>query len=114
MGIPSVKKPSFLLIPCDLVNPNTFCEGTRIRAVASSFSLFASWHLILHSSLVSSNPAGRLTIFMFEGELLKLKLNKFFGAGFASKEPYLLGKVGVQIKLVPGDSACTSFHFDVN
>ncbi|KAA3482677.1 xyloglucan endotransglucosylase/hydrolase protein 9-like [Gossypium australe] len=45
--------------------------------------------------------------FIYEGELLKLKLDNFSGAGFASKSRYLFGKVSMQIKLVEGDSAGT-------
>ena len=33
------------------------------------------------------------------------------GAGFASKEPYLLGKVGVQIKLVPVTLRAQAYSF---
>jgi len=48
---------------------------------------------------------------MYEGELLKLKLDNVSGAGFASKATYLFGKTGAQIKLVPGDSAGTVTAF---
>jgi len=48
---------------------------------------------------------------MYEGELLKLKLDNISGAGFASKATYLFGKTSAQIKLVPGDSAGTVTAF---
>eukprot|EP00253_Pinus_taeda_P001000 PITA_01000 len=48
---------------------------------------------------------------MSQGDLLQLKLDHTSGAGFASKSTYLFGKVNVQIKLVPGDSAGTVTAF---
>nr|CBL95263.1 hypothetical protein [Pinus pinaster] len=56
-------------------------------------------------------PSWAIDHVMNEGELLKLKLDNFSGAGFASKATYLFGKVGAQIKLVPGDSAGTVTAF---
>ncbi|KAG5233524.1 Xyloglucan endotransglucosylase/hydrolase protein [Salix suchowensis] len=49
--------------------------------------------------------------FAYEGELLKLKLDSYSGAGFQSKSKYMFGKVTVQIKLVEGDSAGTVTAF---
>ncbi|KAK1305171.1 Xyloglucan endotransglucosylase/hydrolase protein 9 [Acorus calamus] len=46
-----------------------------------------------------------------EGDLLKLKLDNFSGAGFASKRKYMYGKTTAQIKLVEGDSAGTVTAF---
>ncbi|XP_072969555.1 xyloglucan endotransglucosylase protein 6 [Typha angustifolia] len=48
---------------------------------------------------------------IYEGDLLKLKLDNFSGAGFASKNKYLYGKASADIKLVPGDSAGTVTAF---
>ncbi|EHA8589008.1 Xyloglucan endotransglucosylase/hydrolase protein 9, partial [Cocos nucifera] len=48
---------------------------------------------------------------IYDGELLKLKLDNFSGAGFASKSKYLYGKATVEIKLVEGDSAGTVTAF---
>eukprot|EP01018_Ginkgo_biloba_P002974 Gb_40789 [translate_table: standard] len=56
-------------------------------------------------------PSWALDHVMYEGELLKLKLDNTSGAGFASKTTYIFGKTGVQIKLVPGDSAGTVTAF---
>ncbi|CAN6457901.1 unnamed protein product [Victoria cruziana] len=47
----------------------------------------------------------------YEGETLKLKLDSYSGAGFASKNKYLFGKATMQIKLVEGDSAGTVTAF---
>ncbi|XP_010656825.2 probable xyloglucan endotransglucosylase/hydrolase protein 23 isoform X1 [Vitis vinifera] len=41
------------------------------------------------------------------GELLTLSLDKASGSGFQSKNEYLFGKIAMQIKLVPGNSAGT-------
>ncbi|XP_010910122.2 xyloglucan endotransglucosylase protein 6 [Elaeis guineensis] len=48
---------------------------------------------------------------IYDGELLKLKLDNFSGAGFASKSKYLYGKATAEIKLVEGDSAGTVTAF---
>ncbi|KAF3444970.1 hypothetical protein FNV43_RR14663 [Rhamnella rubrinervis] len=41
------------------------------------------------------------------GQLLTLSLDKASGSGFQSKHEYLFGRIDVQIKLVPGNSAGT-------
>ncbi|KAF8369264.1 hypothetical protein HHK36_032728 [Tetracentron sinense] len=41
------------------------------------------------------------------GRLLQLSLDKVSGAGFQSKQEYLFGKIDMQIKVVPGNSAGT-------
>ena len=41
------------------------------------------------------------------GQLLTLSLDKGSGSGFQSKSEYLFGKIDMQIKLVPGNSAGT-------
>ncbi|PIN11716.1 Xyloglucan:xyloglucosyl transferase [Handroanthus impetiginosus] len=41
------------------------------------------------------------------GKLLTLSLDKSSGSGFRSKNQYLFGKIDLQIKLVPGNSAGT-------
>ncbi|KAF7806716.1 putative xyloglucan endotransglucosylase/hydrolase protein 23 [Senna tora] len=41
------------------------------------------------------------------GRLLSLSLDKASGSGFRSKNEYLFGKIDMQIKLVPGNSAGT-------
>ncbi|KAF8392891.1 hypothetical protein HHK36_021131 [Tetracentron sinense] len=41
------------------------------------------------------------------GELLTLSLDKASGSGFKSKNEYLFGKIDMQLKLVPGNSAGT-------
>lgn len=41
------------------------------------------------------------------GQLLTLSLDKTSGSGFRSKNEYLFGKIDMQLKLVPGNSAGT-------
>ena len=41
------------------------------------------------------------------GQLLTLSLDKASGSGFRSKNQYLFGKIDMQLKLVPGNSAGT-------
>lgn len=41
------------------------------------------------------------------GQLLTLTLDRASGSGFQSKNHYLFGKIDMQIKLVPGNSAGT-------
>uniref|UniRef100_A0A2P2PLQ2 Xyloglucan endotransglucosylase/hydrolase n=1 Tax=Rhizophora mucronata TaxID=61149 RepID=A0A2P2PLQ2_RHIMU len=45
------------------------------------------------------------------GKLLTLSLDNTTGSGFESKNEYLFGKIDMQIKLVPGDSAGTVASF---
>ncbi|KAK6919448.1 Xyloglucan endo-transglycosylase, C-terminal [Dillenia turbinata] len=56
-------------------------------------------------------PSWAFDHFDYEGELLKLKLDRNSGAGFGSKSKYMFGKVTIQIKLVEGDSAGTVTAF---
>ncbi|GAU21012.1 hypothetical protein TSUD_201610 [Trifolium subterraneum] len=41
------------------------------------------------------------------GQLLTLSLDRVSGSGFQSNNQYLYGKIDMQIKLVPGNSAGT-------
>lgn len=41
------------------------------------------------------------------GQLLTLSLDRASGSGFQSKNQYLYGKIDMQLKLVPGNSAGT-------
>ncbi|KAI3440682.1 uncharacterized protein J3R85_003116 [Psidium guajava] len=56
-------------------------------------------------------PSWAMDHFAYEGDVLRLKLDNYSGAGFSSKSKYLFGKVTIQIKLVEGDSAGTVTAF---
>lgn len=56
-------------------------------------------------------PSWAMDHFVYEGDLLRMKLDNYSGAGFSSKNKYMFGKVTVQIKLVEGDSAGTVTAF---
>ncbi|XAR68068.1 Xyloglucan:xyloglucosyl transferase [Bertholletia excelsa] len=83
----------------------------------SCFLLFLSLATVMVSSVSSKKfdelfqPSWAQDHFIYEGELLKMKLDNYSGAGFSSKSKYLFGKVTVQIKLVEGDSAGTVTAF---
>ncbi|KAG6738129.1 hypothetical protein POTOM_059688 [Populus tomentosa] len=85
-------------------------------SVSKMAGFFVGFFLIV--GLVSSakfdelfQPSWALDHFAYEGELLRLKLDNYSGAGFQSKSKYMFGKVTVQIKLVEGDSAGTVTAF---
>ncbi|KAJ6349171.1 hypothetical protein OIU77_006705 [Salix suchowensis] len=74
-------------------------------SVFKVLGFFVGFFLIV--GLVSSakfdelfQPSWALDHFAYEGELLRLKLDNYSGAGFQSKSKYMFGKVTVQIKLV--------------
>ncbi|KAL2474652.1 Xyloglucan endotransglucosylase/hydrolase protein 9 [Abeliophyllum distichum] len=56
-------------------------------------------------------PSWAFDHFTYEGELLRMKLDNYSGAGFSSKSKYMFGKVSIKIKLVEGDSAGTVTAF---
>lgn len=56
-------------------------------------------------------PSWALDHVLRDGDVLKLKLDHYSGAGFESKSKYMFGKVTAQIKLVEGDSAGTVTAF---
>lgn len=84
----------------------------------SSLSFILLIALLAASSLVVANASnfnqdfqitwgdGRAKI-LNNGELLTLSLDKASGSGFQSKNEYLFGKIDMQLKLVPGNSAGT-------
>jgi hypothetical protein len=58
--------------------------------------------------LVTSTKIFRLHAkILNNANLLTLSLDKASGSGFQSKNEYLFGKIDMQIKLVPGNSAGT-------
>nr|POF05199.1 putative xyloglucan endotransglucosylase/hydrolase protein 25 [Quercus suber] len=85
----------------------------------STFSVMLMISTLMLGSLILSASAsnlyqdfditwgdGRVKI-LNNGELLTLSLDKASGSGFQSKNEYLFGKIDMQLKLVPGNSAGT-------
>ncbi|XP_057950342.1 probable xyloglucan endotransglucosylase/hydrolase protein 23 [Malania oleifera] len=77
------------------------------------FSLMFSSSVVLLSSATNFYENfditwgdGRAQI-LNNGDLLTLSLDKASGSGFQSKQEYLFGKIDMQLKLVPGNSAGT-------
>lgn len=87
-------------------------------ASSSVFSTTLSLSLLFATFFISSSSAnfhqstditwgdGRAQI-LNNGNLLTLSLDKASGSGFQSRNEYLYGKIDMQIKLVPGNSAGT-------
>lgn len=84
------------------------------------FSLFSSGLpslclvVLIGSSLVSANFYDEFDITwgdgrgkIINGDLLTLSLDKTSGSGFESRNEYMFGKIDMQLKLVPNNSAGT-------
>ncbi|XP_022729837.1 probable xyloglucan endotransglucosylase/hydrolase protein 23 [Durio zibethinus] len=76
-----------------------------IVSILVSFVLVASAANFYHEFDVTWGD-GRGKI-LNNGQLLTLTMDKFSGSGFQSKNEYLFGKIDMQLKLVPGNSAGT-------
>ena len=84
-------------------------------AVATAFS----YTLVLIASLIAAVSAGNFYRdfdvtwgdgrgkILNNGQMLTLSLDKASGSGFQSKNEYLFGRIDMQLKLVPGNSAGT-------
>lgn len=71
-----------------------------------SFTVAAASTADLNQDFEITWGDGRAKI-LNNGELLTLSLDKASGSGFQSKHEYLFGKIDMQLKLVPGNSAGT-------
>ncbi|KAI7750606.1 hypothetical protein M8C21_007859 [Ambrosia artemisiifolia] len=83
-------------------------------AYISSKVIFLLFISLVASSLVSANFYNEFDITWGDGrgkilnpDLLTLSLDKASGSGFESRNEYLFGKIDMQLKLVPGNSAGT-------
>ncbi|XP_044471394.1 probable xyloglucan endotransglucosylase/hydrolase protein 23 [Mangifera indica] len=72
--------------------------------ILTSFFILASANFYQNFDITWGD--GRAQI-LNNGELLTLSLDKASGSGFQSKSEYLFGKIDMQLKLVPGNSAGT-------
>lgn len=70
----------------------------------TGFILVASANFFNDVDITWGSGRGKI---LENGNLLQLALDKFSGSGFQSKQEYLFGRIDVQIKLVPGNSAGT-------
>ncbi|XP_047338181.1 probable xyloglucan endotransglucosylase/hydrolase protein 23 [Impatiens glandulifera] len=76
-----------------------------IMIIISAISILAS-SANLYENVDITWGDGRAKI-LNNGDLLTLSLDQSSGSGFQSKNEYLFGKIDMQIKLVPGNSAGT-------
>ncbi|MQM01641.1 hypothetical protein Taro_034398 [Colocasia esculenta] len=87
-----------------------FPSGAAMRTVLVSsllailFTVSAAGNIYQDFDLTWGNGRGKI---LNNGQLLTLSLDKASGSGFQSKHEYLFGKIDMQIKLVPGNSAGT-------
>ncbi|GAB2228197.1 hypothetical protein Droror1_Dr00010027 [Drosera rotundifolia] len=72
--------------------------------LASSFLLVYGGNFHQDFDLTWGDSRGKI---LNNGSLLTLSLDKASGSGFQSKNQYLFGKIDMQLKLVPGNSAGT-------
>ncbi|GLT72290.1 hypothetical protein SLA2020_442400 [Shorea laevis] len=70
----------------------------------SSFVALTAANLYQNFDITWGDGRGKM---LNNGDLLSLSLDKASGSGFQSKNEYLFGKIDMQLKLVPGNSAGT-------
>ncbi|XP_061361580.1 probable xyloglucan endotransglucosylase/hydrolase protein 23 [Gastrolobium bilobum] len=84
---------------------STYSTITILSALALA-SFMAAYGGNFYNDFEITWGDGRAKI-LNNGELLTVSLDKSSGSGFRSKNEYLFGKIDMQIKLVPGNSAGT-------
>lgn len=87
------------------------CSSSLVRIlltsfIGSTFVVLASASNFYQDVDITWGGDGRAKI-LNNGGLLTLSLDKTSGSGFQSKREYLFGKIDMQLKLVPGNSAGT-------
>lgn len=92
--------------------------GAFPERTAMTFALFATClcMVVMAASAQSKfsdlfQPSWANDHFIYQGDLVQLKLDSNSGAGFGSKSKYMYGKATIQMKLVEGDSAGTVTAF---
>ncbi|XP_039163924.1 probable xyloglucan endotransglucosylase/hydrolase protein 23 [Eucalyptus grandis] len=86
------------------LSTSSLCIATLLLVVVS-WGTFASARNFYQDFDITWGD-GRAQI-LNNGDLLTLSLDKASGSGFQSKNEYLFGKIDMQLKLVPGNSAGT-------
>lgn len=76
----------------------------RLLAILSLFFATAAGDFYRDFDITWGDGRGKI---LSNGQILTLSLDKTSGSGFQSKNEYLFGKIDMQLKLVPGNSAGT-------
>ncbi|WCJ42376.1 Xyloglucan endotransglucosylase/hydrolase family protein [Euphorbia peplus] len=75
-----------------------------IASAASLFMAVSAGNFYQDFDITWGDGRGKI---LNNGDLLTLNLDQYSGSGFQSKNEYLFGKIDMQLKLVPGNSAGT-------
>ncbi|KAK7816217.1 xyloglucan endotransglucosylase/hydrolase protein 22, partial [Quercus suber] len=111
-SIPSFHKLFLLVFSITLFHismasfPSTFPVMLMISTLMLGSLILSASASNLYQDFDITWGDGRAKI-LNNGELLTLSLDKASGSGFQSKNEYLFGKIDMQLKLVPGNSAGT-------
>ena len=111
-SIPSFHKLFLLVFSITLFHismasfPSTFPVMLMISTLMLGSLILSAFASNLYQDFDITWGDGRAKI-LNSGELLTLSLDKTSGSGFQSKNEYLFGKIDMQLKLVPGNSAGT-------
>lgn len=94
-----------------ILKPKTMASHSFASIKIATFLLLSSFLIAASAGNFDQNfditwGDGRAKI-LNNGALLTLSLDKSSGSGFQSKNQYLFGKIDMQLKLVPGNSAGT-------
>ncbi|GAB4837511.1 Probable xyloglucan endotransglucosylase/hydrolase protein 23 [Ancistrocladus abbreviatus] len=96
-------------VPAQISNTSTAAMATSPAILITTLffaTLIAASSANFYQNFDITWGDGRAKI-LNNGDLLTLSLDKASGSGFQSKNEYLFGKIDIQLKLVPGNSAGT-------